>query len=540
MNPSPRLFRLAAVGLALSCPLTKAADPIKLQFNVPMRDGVRLATDVWLPDTNHALPVIFLRFPYNKDLGVGLGRDGAARGYAVVVQDTRGRFKSEGANLPFFQDATDGEDSVAWINQQPWSNHKVGTFGGSAGAITQFQMVTRGSGPVTAQHLTVGAPNIYDVVYTGGVLRKSLVEDWIRATQFAPAALPTWVSHPVYDDYWRAQDASRHYADIHAPAVHIGGYWDIFAQPTIDAFVGYQNRGGTGARGKQKLILGPWSHGVLQEKVGELNFPGGKTPPNKVHDHWRWFDYALKGATGDAANWPAVTYYVIGDTSDPQAPGNLWRTATAWPPVPTTPTKFYLNGDHSLATTSAKGPVSLSYDYDPHTPTPTVGGIQLTLPAGPRDQILVESRPDVLVFTTDALTAPVEVTGRVQAKLWIASDAPDTDFFVRLCDVYPDGRSYNLCEGMLRARFRDGVDRERFLTPGKVYPITVDCWSTSVIFNRGHRIRVQVTSSSFPGFDPNPNTGEPLRASDRTRVAHNTIYADPRHPSHVILPVAAK
>ncbi len=507
-----------------------------------MRDGVQLATDVWLPrpDTNRPLPVVFLRFPYNKDLGVGLGRDGVTRGYAVVAQDTRGRFKSEGENLPFHLDVPDGEDSLAWIARQPWCNGKIGTFGGSAGAISQFQMVAAGSGKVSAQHLTVGAANLYEVVYIGGVFRKSLVEDWIRATKFAPNALETWTSHPVYDAFWRGQDATRHYAGIQVPAVHIGGYWDIFAQPTIDAFVGYQNSGGRGARGQQKLVLGPWSHGVLQEKVGDLTFPGGKQPPDKVHDQWRWFDHVLKGEPNGVEHWPAVTYYVVGDTLDPHAPGNVWRTANTWPPLKTRPTPFFLHGDGTLDAVKSSHSALLSYTYDPRDPVLTVGGIQLTLPAGPINQVLVEARPDVLLFTSGVLPEPVEVTGRVQARLWVSSDATDTDFLVRLCDVYPDGRSFNLCEGILRTRFRDGLDHQKLLKPGQIYPLKVDCWSTSVIFNRGHRIRVHVTSSSFPGFDPNPNTGEPFRASDRTRVARNTLYLDSRHPSQIILPIAPK
>lgn len=535
------LGTLAAVLLSLFCARLAAADPTKLEFQVIMRDGVKLATDVWLPTSNtQPRPVIFLRFPYNKDLGAGLGRDGVAKGYAVVAQDTRGRFKSEGENLPFHLDVPDGEDSVAWITQQPWCNGRVGTFGGSAGAITQFQLVAQGSGDVVAQHLTVGAPNLYDVVYTGGVFRKALVEDWIRLTKFATNALDLWVAHPLYDDYWRAQDASRNYRSIRAAAVHIGGYWDIFAQPTLDAFVGYQTRGGPGARGRQKLIMGAWGHGVFQEKVGELTFPGGKTPPGKVQDPWRWFDRVLKGETNGADHWPPVTYYVIGDVTDREAPGNVWRTAKAWPPVKTTATRFYLHNDRSLAVEKPANQEPLQFAYDPNHPAPTVGGIQLSIPAGPIDQRLVESRDDVLVFTTEPLPVPTEVTGRVRATLWVATDAPDTDFFVRLCDVYPDGRSFNLCEGMLRTRFRNGLDREDMMPAGKAVELNIDCWSTSVIFNRGHRIRVQVTSSSSPGFDPNPNTGERFRASDRKQVAHNTVFVDRRRPSHVILPVAGR
>jgi uncharacterized protein len=324
-------------------------DPVRLQLKVPMRDGVKLATDVWLPHTNGAFPVVLLRFPYNKDLGAGLGRDGTARGYAVVSQDTRGRFASEGENLPFLLEAPDGKDTVTWIQEQPWCNGRIATWGASAGAITQFQLANAGPDLVDAQYLIVGAPNLYDVVYTGGVFRKALIEDWIRSTRFATNALDVWVSHPVYDDYWIAQDATRHYPNVNAAAIHIGGYYDIFAQATLDAFVGYQKHGGQGARGRQKLVFGPWAHGVLQEKVGDLTFPEAKTPPGNVHDAWRWFDRWLKDDANGVEGEPAVTYYVIGDVTDSNAPGNTWRTANSWPPFDISPTPFYLHaGSYAL------------------------------------------------------------------------------------------------------------------------------------------------------------------------------------------------
>jgi hypothetical protein len=510
---------------------------VKLEFKVPMRDGIHLATDVWLPHTNGTFPVVLLRFPYNKNLGAGLGRDGCARGFAVVSQDTRGRFASEGENLPFLLDAPDGKDTLRWIGEQPWCNGRIATWGASAGAITQFQLAIDGTDPLAAQYLIVGAPNLYDVVYTGGVFRKSLIEDWIRTTGFATNALAIWVGHPRYDDYWRAQDASRHYNAVNTPAIHIGGYWDIFAQASLDAFVGYHEHGGPGARGRQRLVFGPWAHGVLQEKVGDLTFPGGKSPPGNVHDAWPWFDQWLKDDPDSTDETPAVTYYVLGDVTDPDAPGNTWRTARSWPPMPTTPTRFYLHQNRTLSTQTEQSHSTLTYHYHPTNPVPTIGGIQLTIPAGPINQNPIETRDDLLVFTSEALDKPAEVTGRVRARLWIESDAPDTDFFVRLCDVYPDGRSFNLCEGMLRARFRHGLDKEHLLVPGEIHPLDIDCWSTSIIFNKDHRIRVHVTSSSAPGFDPNPNTGEAFRASDRSRPARNTIHLGGEHPSHVVLPV---
>lgn len=518
-----------------------AAEPRVLRETLITRDGARLATDVYLPASpaEGRFPVILLRTPYNKDGAAGFGRDGANRGFAVAIQDTRGRFASTGENLPFHLDGPDGADALAWIQRQPWSDGRVGTWGGSAGAITQFQLARTGARPLQAQFLIVGAPNLYDVVYTGGVFRKSLIEDWLKATRFATNALAIWEAHPRYDAYWRSRDATRDFRRIDAAAVHVGGWWDIFAQGTLDAFTGYQTRGARAARGRQKLIMGPWTHGVLSAKAGDLTFPDAKNPPGDTEDPWRWFDRWLRNATNQADADPTVRYYVLGDVTDPKAPGNVWRSADQWPPFPDRPAPWYLHADRSLSPTPPAGAADarLTYTYDPAEPVPTLGGIQLTLPAGPRDQRPLESRPDVLVFDTPPLADPLEVTGRVRARLWISSDAPDTDFFVRLCDVYPDGRSFNLAEGMIRARFRGGLAREQLLRPGAITPLNIDVWSTSVVFNRGHRIRVHVTSSSAPGFDPNPNTGAPFRSGPEMRPARNTLHLDPRHPSHLLLPV---
>jgi uncharacterized protein len=517
--------------------LCAAEYPAKETVLLPMRDGIRLATDLHKPESTGAFPVILARTPYNKDALAGVGKEAQARGYVFVAQDTRGRFASEGENLPFHLDVQDGRETINWVVKQPWCNGKIGTWGGSAGAITQFQLMASGTPDLSAQYLVVGAPNLYDVVYVGGVFRKSLIEDWLKTTRFATNALQVWVNHPSYDDYWAARDASRHYARANVPAVHVAGYWDIFAQATIDGFNGYQTRGGPKARGKQKLILGPWTHGVLTERAGELRFRGGNNPPGEAEDAWKWFGHWLKGEAQNFEKSPAVAYYVIGDVFDTNAPGNVWRTAEKWPPLKTHQARFYFGGDRTLSRTRGVQDKTLEYRYDPADPAPTAGGIQLSIPAGPMEQSKVEAREDVLTFTTEPLREPLEVTGRVFARLWISTDVPDTDLMVKLCDVYPDGRSYNLCEGALRTRFRDGFDREKFLTPGKVHPIQVDLWSTSVIFNRGHRIRVQVTSSSSPGYDPNPNTDYPFRTGDKRRVANVKVHTGAKYPSHVLLPV---
>lgn len=511
-------------------------------YRVRMRDGVHLATDVYLPEGTPPFPVILIRTPYNKDALQGLGAEGVKRGYAVVIQDTRGRFASEGENLPFegdgwWENRADGVDTVEWILQQRWCNGRIGTWGGSALGINQIFLACAGEQRIVCQHITVGEPNLYRALYPGGVFKKALVEEWLKATQHAPEALTLWTRHATYDAFWQTRDATRRFERVNVPAVHIGGYYDIFAQGTLDAFVGYQTRGGSRARGQQKLLMGPWAHGVLQRRVGELEFPNAEKPPCTFHDAWRWFDAHLKGVRNGTQGEPNVVYYVMGDCSDPRAPGNEWRTAHHWPPVPTRPTPLYLYADGTARWRPPQGQRTLSARYDPRNPVPTVGGRELNLPAGPRDQRKIEARPDVLVFTTDPLPAPVEITGRVCAVLWVESDAPDTDFFVRLCDVYPDGRSFNLCEGALRARFRESLSREVWMRSGRIYRLQIDLWSVSVIVNRGHRLRVHITFSSAPGYDPNPNTATPFRQGVASRPAVNTVHLSARYPSHLILPV---
>ncbi|GIV08773.1 MAG: putative peptidase [Fimbriimonadales bacterium] len=510
---------------------------------LPMRDGVRLATDVYLPVGEPPFPVILIRTPYDKNALKPIGEEGARRGYAVVVQDTRGRFASEGDNLPFegdgwWENRSDGVDTVHWIAQQAWCNGKIGTWGGSALGINQLMLAGAGISSLTCQHITVAEPNLYQALYPGGVFKKSLVEDWLRATNHAPNALQHWTRHAAYDRFWQTRDASRRFARVNAPAVHIGGYYDIFAQGTIDAYIGYQTRGGSGARGKQKLLMGPWAHGVFQKRVGELEFPNADQPPCTFHDPWRWLERYLKGVQNGVDAEPTVVYYLMGAVGEPNAPGNEWRTASQWPPVSTRPTPLYLHSNRILSFAQPRHGAPLRYTYDPQNPVPTRGGRELSLPAGPRDQRPIESRPDVLVFTSEPLPQPLEVAGRVKAVLHISSDAPDTDIIVRLCDVYPDGRSYNIAEGALRLRYRESPSHERLMQLGKVYRVEVDLWTTAMVFNKGHRLRIHVTSSSNPAYDPNPNTGEPFRASNRTRPATNSVYCDSKRASYIVLPVA--
>lgn len=534
-TPLPRLLCLG--GILLAGWFASAGEVQTV--HVPMRDGTRLATDLYLPDGTGPWPVILIRTPYSKAALANVGTDGMQRGYAMVIQDCRGRFASEGDNLPFEHDAVDGPATLEWVLRQPWCNRRIGTWGGSALAITQFQLAGQDAPQPRAQYLVVGEPNLYAGIYPGGVFKKAMVEDWLRMSKFADTALAHWVKHPRYDAYWAARDATRRFPRVTAAAVHVGGWYDIFARGTVRAFLGYQNEGGPGARGRQKLVMGPWAHAVGQTRVGDWTLPDtARQPPSDLLDPWAWFAEQLQGHEPRLARLPPVTYYVLGDMDDPHAPGREWRTAREWPPPESRLVPWYLHADATLGPDRPASPHGeQEYVYDPDAPVPTRGGPQLTLPAGPVDQAPVETRPDVLVFTSAPLTRPLELTGDVQARLWIRSDAPDTDVFVRLCDVYPDGRSFNLVEGALRLRFRHGFDREVLLVPNQVEPVAVELGPISVVINRGHRLRVQVTSCSAPGYDPNPNHGGPFRSAGPARKARNTVLLNREAASHLLFPV---
>ena len=514
------LGRSPSVGVILflfavtSVPLFARPTPEELGAKthmVKMRDGVKLATDVYLPLDGKPAPVMLMRTPYSRRWpAVAQYKDE----YAVVIQDMRGRFDSEGANLPFDSDIEDGYDTLEWIAAQPWCNGQIGMYAGSAMGIAQILAACSGTKRLTSLQISTALPNLYDFPYVNGLFRQSLVEGWLSENKFDPLALKTWASHTNYDDYWRKRDATRLFDKVDVPATHAGGWCDIFAQGTIDAFVGFQTKGGEKARGEQKLVMDVYPH-TNDDQTMEIDFPHPDEAAKKT---------------------AAVTYFVMGDATDPSAPGNCWRTANAWPPLKTRQSPMYLHNDKSLGTAKNSPAETLSYDYDPTNPVPTIGGPQYYLPAGPRDQRKIESREDVLVFTSAPLEKPLEVTGRVTARLWASTDAPDTDFFVRLCDVYPDGRSINICEGGRRARLRDSFSQEKSVDPGKPYLFEIDMWSTSIIFNKGHKLRVHVTSSCAPGYIPNSNTGS-YPYSGTTRIAHNTIYVGETHPSCVVLPV---
>ncbi|HXG66790.1 MAG TPA: CocE/NonD family hydrolase, partial [Blastocatellia bacterium] len=402
----------------------------------------------------------------------------------------------------------------------------------SAMGITANLASMRNPPHLVANFVMVARSSIYhQSAFNGGVFRKELNEIWLRRQNALDALYETF-KHNVYDGYYDSNEMAKHWEKIHIPVYNYGGWYDIFSQGNVNNFVGLQAKGSGKARGNQKLIMGPWAHG----KMEEVQYPPNSVV-NPTEEALRWFDYWLRGVDNGIKNEPPVRYYVMGDVTDKNAPGNEWRTAVGWP-VPATVTSYYLHEGGLLSTQAPKAEkASATYQYDPKNPVPTIGGANLNIKKGPMDQRATGPRKDILKYATPALESPVEVTGQVEVELYAESDAPDTDFMAKLIDVYPDGTERLVLDSAIRARFREGFNREVFMKKGEVYKFKIDLWCTSIIFNKGHRIAIHITSSNDPRYDPNPNTGKPLRADSETRVATNTIHHSRKYPSRALLPV---
>lgn len=536
---APAILLLLTV--ANASPGQQAQAPGLTTCMVAMRDGVKLATDVYLPgDGKGKYPVIVARTPYGKSQGgSAIAALARLRGYALVVQDLRGRFKSEGHPAIIFGndgwgEHQDGRETLEWIARQPWCSGKIGSWGGSALGITQNMAAPVAPPELKAQFVVVAFSDYYSqAAYQGGAFRTQLIERWLKGNGLVEKNLETFVAHPRYDDFWKQLNSETQADKVRAPAVYSGGWYDIFLQGTINSFTSVHYHGGEGARGKCRLVIGPIGHGNFTE----LMYPPSVAKRPACSDVFTWFDHVLLGKDNAVAREKAVHYYVMGDPTDPMAPGNYWRHVDDWPP-PSRTTSFYFHPDGALVRAKApEGNEAKTYVYDPKDPVPNVGGQELGVPLGPMDQRRVEKRADVLLFSTAVLEEPIEVTGRITAKLFVSSDCPDTDFTVKLCDVYPDGRSMLVTDGIFRARYHKSFEKESFLEPGQVYELNVDLWSTSLVFNKGHRIRVAVSSSNSPRFEANPNTGRPFRADTETRVARNTLHLSLKYPSRIVLPV---
>lgn len=508
-----------------------------LEEMVAMPDGVRLATTVVLPEGDGPWPVILIRTPYDRMAEDLPAEELASFGIGLVTQDMRGFFDSEGTPTGFRADRADGQATLDWIAAQEWSNGRVATFGGSALGIAQYLMAPGAADALVCQFVVVATPDIYrEAAFLGGAYRYSLIEGWMEDNNSADM-VTEFRDHYLDDDYWDAVRISD-YSAVQVPAIHISGWYDIFSRGTIAAFQGYQLEGGEGAVGHQYLIMGPWTHD-LDTQVGELAYPTADELPLEA-----WFLRALSGCLlrdNPDLGLPPVHYYTMGAVGEEDAPGNEWRTASTWPPPGITEVPVYLHPNNFLSVDEPpEDGGGDNFVYDPNDPTPTLGGANLNIGAGAYDQRPVERRDDVVVYSTPPLPEAVTVTGQVRAQIWIETDVPDTDIVVRLTDVYPDGRSMLVLDGIARARFHDSLDqsRESFLTPGEPVMLTIDLGPTSIVFNKGHRIRISVTSSNAPRFGPNPNTGAMFMEDSATfQIANTTILHSAAYPSALILPV---
>jgi putative CocE/NonD family hydrolase len=516
----------------------------RAEVKIPMRDGVELAANIFLPKADGKFPVILARTPYGKgDAKGGMGRVWASRGYVFVSQDCRGKGTSGGQWYPFAHDRDDGADTHHWILRQPWCNGKLGATGGSYLGYTQWISAPGAGDYLKAMFTIVPLVDVYDdLAYTGGAFQLQVLmgwgsgtagntamrqwkrEDWLRALplcawdaaigQTVPY-LRDWVAHPQYGDYWKPMSLRGRHKDITTPIYTACGWYDLYSKSVFDHVNAVRKAG----RKHQHLLMGPWVHGINKNrKVGDVDFGEGSLV--KLDEtQTKWFDHWLKDETTDVDTWPPFRIFVMGR--------NQWRDEQEWPLSRTRYVPHYFHSDKRLSTTKPGDEVADTFVYDPDNPVPTTGGCNLGGSAGPRDQREVEKRSDVLIFTSETLTRELEVTGPIKVVLYAASTATATDWTGKLVDVWPDGRAINLCDGILRTPVR----------PGRISRYEIDLWVTSNAFLPGHKIRVEISSSNFPRFDRNPNTGRPFGADAERQKATQTIYHDAAHPSHLLLPV---
>lgn len=540
----------------------KTSPPQINQYNVtvPMRDGVLLSANVFRPGALGRYPAILLRTPYNKGNAITPAfQSFVSRGYAVVVQDVRGRYASSGIFEPINQEINDGDDTLNWIARQSWSDGGVGMYGGSYLGIVQWKAAMSGNPHLKAIFPYVSGDDDYrDRFYSpGGAMkighRLLWFEENMRVPKFtAPdfriyvASLPErgadiaatghrledWrrvASHPAYDAFWKATSVREHLKDIHVPVYSVGGWYDNYVESDLDAF-SIHHRYSPGDR----IMIGPWAH-VFSATFAGVNFGRDSLVPLRP-EQLRWFDRWLKD-DDDSAGPPAhpVRIFVMGI--------NQWRDEDEWPPARAHGVKFYLDSGGQLGNKPETHSAPDTFVYDPRNPVPTVGGAVCCNPKifawGPLDQRAVEKRRDVLVYSTTPLTSPIEVTGPIKVVLHVSSTAPDTDFTAKLVDVFPDGAARNLTDGILRMRYRDSLETPKLMIPGEDYRVTIDAGVTSNVFLAGHRIRIEISSSNFPRFDRNPNTGGPVADANakQTRPATQTVYHEHQRYSYVLLPV---
>ncbi|MGE5262198.1 MAG: CocE/NonD family hydrolase [Acidobacteriota bacterium] len=538
---------------------------------VPMRDGVELSADVYRPvesKSGERFPVILGRTPYNKALAQKKTLDDFKKfvehGYIVVWMDVRGRGDSDGEFVPYRNDGRDGYDAIEWCAAQSWSTGKVGTLGGSyAGriqwlaALEQPPHLTAMIALVTPSDPFVEWPTGTDGpmhicwfhMTSGRVSQNAEVIDWMPIYEHLPLMtmdeaagriVPRWredLKHTRMDEYWQAICYQNQFEKINVPVMHISGWYDDEQVGTPMNFVGMTMRGATEfARSNQRLLMGPWGHAInAASKLGEVDFGPGAIIDLREAER-KWFDRWLKGKESDGES--SVRIFVMGE--------NKWRDEAEWPPARAQRTLFYLHSDGNANSRLGDGRLSTvvpgdekpdQYRYDPARPVPFITEPTSYQIGGPDDYSAVERRDDVLVYKTEPLGQDTEVTGTVRVEFYASSSAVDTDFMAKLVDVHPNGLVQRLCDSMVRARFREGMDKPKLIEPGKIYKYSIDLWNTAQVFFKGHRVGLEISSSAFPKYDRNLNTGEDLGTSTRMIAADQTIYHSARYPSALILPV---
>ncbi|HXF15117.1 MAG TPA: CocE/NonD family hydrolase [Terriglobales bacterium] len=596
-NKSAVLF-VAILSLSLGASSAHAAETYAVTYerNVPvtMRDGLILRADIYRPTADGKFPVLLQRTPYNKDNDVDFGFKSAARGFVVIVEDVRGRYASEGDWYTFKNEPNDGYDTIEWAAGLPYSDGRVGMFGGSYVGATQMLAAITHPPHLAGICPIVTASNYHsNWTYQGGAFEQWFDQSWSSglaqntldrvvadntnalqgvsvfplaryplfnldkhshassSAMLAPYYLD-WLAHPNYDEYWKAISIEEHFGDINVPALHVAAWYDLFLGGTLRNYQGLKAHAATDkARSGQRLLVVVGGHAGNGPKVGDVDF-GAESKIDEDEITLHWYEYLFKGAHNEFASDKRVRIFVMG--------ANQWRDEDDWPLARARSTKYFLhsagkanslNGSGGLSTAAPAREPSDEYVYDPGNPVPTVGGPLCCdskhLGPGPRDQRAVESREDVLVYSTRPMSQDTEVTGPVTVELYAKSSAVDTDFTAKLIDVWPNGFAQNLTEGILRARYRDSQETPSLITPGQIYKFNIDVWATSNVFKKGHMLRLEISSSNFPRFDRNLNTGRDryLKASEDVnneqpfKPATNVIYHDAEHPSALIVPIVS-
>jgi uncharacterized protein len=551
-----------------------------------MRDGVRLSTDVVLPRDPGTYPTILLRTPYNNMRGVFLDRAVwfATRGYAVAMQDCRGRHESEGVFNAYAQESQDGYDTFAWLHDQRWCNGRIGMWGRSYGSLIQWHAAPLRPPGLECLAAHVMADDYFnDYHYVGGAfqLALSIAATIIWSTEntileYGGAALfnnrrfyehlplidfdvealghrvsywREWLEHPTDGEYWRTVGTIGKAARINVPVFQQYGWFDPYARCAFRNHAALTEASeAPRAAGRHLVMVGPWSHEDPEgTRMGQLDF-GPRAAVDMREEELRWFDRWLRDDDRSAPAGAPIRIFVMGD--------NVWRDEHEWPPARTVYTEYYLHSGGRANSLYGDGRLTLDrpgqeppdrYAYDPADPVPTLGGVNslgtmmeaaaIPLVPGPVDQRPIERRDDVLVYTSVELERDLEVTGPLEVVLYAESSARDTDFTAKLVDVYPDGRAMNITEGILRGRYRKNLERTELLEPDTVDEFRIQLYPTSYVFKPRHRMRVDVSSSSFPRFSRNLNTGDPVATDTRITVARQTVLHTGTYPSRIILPI---